>query len=312
MSADEIAEVVADLRAGRVHNILPNDRDVFDWAMDRFEGDHGPVVDATALFRRYVIDNTRPIDLYEEFSCVAPPWDSALICFQNTFGNVWVTQMWSLDGQDATDVQKHEAKGLWRWKTTNPVDWDQVRWTVHCLVWIGGHSIGDGDDDRQARPGQFLRIKTGGPVHLQQLAVYEDGTPADIHWVELHSKFPSADLVNQLFVALGALTFMNCRNVELVEPNRQRAERRRLERLGVRMHTINVFPAGATTRGLRQPGDGVPLGTVRGHMAHYGPEYGKGLLFGKHAGRFWIPMHARGAKEHGEVEHDYVIRDEAG
>jgi hypothetical protein len=308
--ADEIAEVVADLRTGRVRNILTDDTTgVFEWAMDRLANDRGPVVDATALFRRYVIDNTKPIDMYEEFSCVAPPWTDALICFQNTFGNVWVTQTWSLDAE--TDPLAHQGP-MWQWETTNGVDWDRVRWTVHCLVWIGGHSIGAGDDDTGARPGEWLRIKTGGPVHLQQIAVYEDGTPADIHWVELHPKFPSAELVNQLFVALGALHFMNARNVALVEPDRPRAERRRLERLGVRMHTINVFPAGASTKGGGASGGGVPLGTVRGHMAHYGPEFGKGLLFGRHAGRFWIPMHARGSKEHGEVEHDYVIRDETG
>jgi hypothetical protein len=39
----------------------------------------------------------------------------------------------------------------------------------------------------------------------------------------------------------------------------------------------------------------------------YGPAYGKGLLFGKFEGRFWVPQFARGSKEFGETVKDYRL-----
>lgn len=40
--------------------------------------------------------------------------------------------------------------------------------------------------------------------------------------------------------------------------------------------------------------------------------HGRGLLFGKLAGRFWIPQHARGDREHGESVADYALQPSAG
>jgi hypothetical protein len=114
-----------------------------------------------------------------------------------------------------------------------------------------------------------------------------------------------------LLVFLQTLNFMNCRNVEIVEPKRSRPERRRLQKMGASViHTLNVFPVGRSsrTRGPKREGPGVPITTVRGTFHHYGPEYGKGLLFGKIAGRFWVPQHARGTAALGESLHQYVLR----
>jgi hypothetical protein len=52
---------------------------------------------------------------------------------------------------------------------------------------------------------------------------------------------------------------------------------------------------------------GVPLTSVVGHFARYGVD-GRGLLFGKYAGRFWIPQHARGKKELGVNVNDYDLK----
>jgi hypothetical protein len=49
---------------------------------------------------------------------------------------------------------------------------------------------------------------------------------------------------------------------------------------------------------------------VRGSYHRYGPEYGRGLLFGKYAGRFWVPPHVRGSREAGEVVQTYIVGDE--
>lgn len=51
----------------------------------------------------------------------------------------------------------------------------------------------------------------------------------------------------------------------------------------------------------------MPRHVCRGHFAEYGPEFSKGLLFGKYAGRFFIPPHLKGDKKNGIVEKDYAI-----
>jgi hypothetical protein len=80
--------------------------------------------------------------------------------------------------------------------------------------------------------------------------------------------------------------------------------------MGVQVQTIVVRPVGSRARSAATgAGDGAaPLSTVRGHFSHYGPKYGKGLLFGKIAGRFWIPMQARSGAGSDEPRKDYVLK----
>lgn len=181
-----------------------------------------------------------------------------------------------------------------RWQTAEAVDWAEVRWVIVATVWLGGRSD------------QVGAVATTGPVHMWRFAVREGGEPADLNWVQLMPEYPRENWDMAHVTLLGALNFCACRNVELVEPLRPRAERRRIARTGVTVNVISVFPVGRATRGGGRSGAGVPLSSVRGHFAEYGVN-GKGLLFGKLSGRFWIPQHARGSKELGESEHSYRL-----
>jgi hypothetical protein len=72
---------------------------------------------------------------------------------------------------------------------------------------------------------------------------------------------------------------------------------------------IHVRPISNSYRGKGKESvafGSVPLHSVRGHFAEYGTN-GRGKLFGKYSGRYWIPAHARGSSEHGEVEQSYVM-----
>jgi hypothetical protein len=83
-----------------------------------------------------------------------------------------------------------------------------------------------------------------------------------------------------------------------------------MQRSGVEVSEIHVRPISKSYRSTnRGPAmsPGVPLSTVRGHHAHYGPKYGRALLFGKYEGRFWIPQHARGSEILGSHEQEYVV-----
>lgn len=279
MSADAIAKVVSDLRAGRVKQLQP-----LPVSFD------GPVVDATAIYHSLVARD-EPIMIYEDHPCIAPPWEDALICYANEHGNV-IVMLATTTTPDHPDLSGD-------WETADEVDWNLVRWRLHTYLFLGGRSKTLG------------AIITGGPVHMWQFAIYESGEPADLHWVQLSDTYPMSHWDMAHLVLLGALNFMNCRNVELVEPRRPRAEARRIARTGVTVSTINVFPVGRSTRSDRaSESTGVPLTSVRGHFARYGPEYGRGLLFGKYAGRYWVPQYARGSAEHGESEHNYNLRAE--
>lgn len=295
-AAEAIANVVADIKHGRISipGERPVPRDLLSQWLDSDDIQDAITVDASALYRT-IQPSTSLVDLYGDHQCIAPPWDKAYLGFENRHGNVIVSQMFVKDSERHGPITPAD-----RWDTENPVDWDEVRWIVGCIIWVGGRSNTTG-----------RAIATSGPVYMEQYAIYPDGAPADIHWTQFFDGWDANASEMHMRINLGVLNFMNCRNVDIVEPTRPRPERRRIERTGVRVHTINVFPVGKATRGSRRDGDGVPLHSVRGHFALYGPEHGRGLLFGKHAGRFFRPQHARGAADHGEIEHDYVLRADA-
>lgn len=287
-SGVEIAEAVRDLRAGIV-GYPHKDSRVFNTALSLAKHG-GPVVDVTQIYHS-LADSPKPVYLYEDHPNIAPPWRSAFISYVNEHGNVVIMHLFS------EEIEKGDRTERW---SDEKIDWSKVRWVTQITVWVGGKSV---------KLNQLFPVI--GPLHTWFYATYEKGEPADIRWVRLVPGYPMErwDMAN--CVMLGALNYMNCRNVEIVEPTRPRAESRRIARTGTRVHVINVFPVGKSTRSAGKGTNnncGVPLTSVRGHFSCYGPDYGKGLLFGKLAGRFWIPQHARGDKVLGESKHDYVLR----
>lgn len=287
MSGDTlIGRMVTDLRLGRYHNLSNQPRE----RMNYFTAiaATAPIINATAVYES-IIAKHEPVYLYEDHPCIAPPWDRAVIAYVNKFGNVHCMLLAVADRRRGDEMPT--------WETDNVVDWDRVRWEIHVAVFLGGMTTTE-----------HRHIDTQGPGIFYSWAVYEDGTPADLHWFDIIDQSP--DLWNNCaLTTLAVLNFMNCRNVQLVEPKLERAERRRLDRQGVKMNILSVYPAGMSSRSTKRRDDplGVPLSTVTGHFAKYGPEFGRGLLFGKYAGRFWIPQHAKGAREHGMNVNDYEL-----
>jgi hypothetical protein len=288
MTAEPIGAVIGDIRAGRVKHHVP-DPVINRTLLDRARAQQ-PVVDTTAIYRA-LLDRAAGdgINLYDDFPSVTSPWDDALLCYINDHGNVLALQVRQIPWDDGP-----------RWDTDNPVDWDRVRWMIETTIWIGGQS-GDG------KP-----MPTSGPVHLLQHAVYSDGAPADMHWVALLGRHDEETWQMPLAVLNASLNFLACSNVEVAEPARPFPVRRRLRQQRVQVQTIVVRPPGKRRDGATaaaRPVDALdtPLTSVRGSFGHYGPAYGRGLLFGKLAGKFWRPAHARGVGE-GHEQKDYVLR----
>lgn len=294
--AEEIAAVVADLRAGRIQ--LPDERlpaEAVDVFTARVRAPQ-PVVDVTAIYRSMTERvTTVGANVYEDFPSVVSPWDEALICYVNQHGNVIVLQASRRDWQPEM-----------RWDTDNDVDWDRVRWLTTAVVWVGG------------RDGTGRAVPTAGPTHLMEHAVYGDGSAADLHWQQLIAGRLKLEVWELPTLVLNAtFNFLSCVNVEAAEPRRPFPVRRRLRRHRVAVQTIVVRPPGkrtaaaaSTGRDLRPVDDlDAPLTSVRGTFAHYGPQWNAGLLFGKYAGKFWRPPHARGQRgDAGPDPRDYLLK----
>lgn len=195
MSAEDIAKVVSDLREGRVRALGPTsdperqEADVKIHALARALIMKPVVVDATAIYNSLVAKD-EPIQIYEDHPCIAPPWEEAAICYRNEHGNVIVMH--------ASVMPFDPKKPPWDdMADTHTVEWDRVKWRLDTFVWLGGRSQG------RACP-------TAGPAHMWQFAIYPDGAPADLHWVQLVPEYPMThwDMAN--LVLLGALNFMNC------------------------------------------------------------------------------------------------------
>jgi hypothetical protein len=285
-SAEAIAKVVADLRAGRIFDVY--DAGLYATEIQDFES--AVVVDATAVY--YDLLKRKGVNLYDHR--LAPVWPNSLICYRNEHGNGIVTHA------EAVPLAEWDSTGD-RWETNleHTIDWDRVRW-VYLFTIFSGHRA----------QGNTVAVPTAGPLHMWRAAVYGDGEIADLRWVavsrdpDLNERWDMAQLIT-----LGAINLGNCVNVELMEPKRSRHAQRRLDRSGVRVSELHVRPISKSYRGRRdgrEPLGTVPIHSVRGHFAEYGVN-GRGLLFGKYAGRYWIPAHARGNPEHGQVEQSYQV-----
>jgi hypothetical protein len=116
-----------------------------------------------------------------------------------------------------------------------------------------------------------------------------------------------------IYAAVSTLELMSCSNVGLApRPFNPEQVRRAAKRFGevpggYRYHVLVVRPPGARSSTPGQEIGTMPRHVCRGHFAEYGPQFGKGLLFGKHAGRFFIPPHLRGDEKNGIVEKDYAV-----
>lgn len=286
-SGEAIAAVVSDLRRHRVKPTIPIAQvSALMGPKGALAGD--PVVDATSIFRS-LVNEGKDFDLYG--NNVAPPWASAAIGFQTIYGAAIVVDLFVSRPESVEQWQPGDIDDTMH--GTHAIEWDRVESVLHATLWLGGRSSAGAP------------ITTTGPFHGWKIPIYPGGEMADVRWQQL--KAVDEEVTNSaLTVLLATFNFLNCRNVHLVEPHRPRAMQRRIGRFGFQVSELSVSPLGRTTRS--EPSGNtitLPLHSVRGHFAEYGTN-GKGLLFGKYDGRFWIPQHARGSVEVGVVAQEFT------
>lgn len=286
VAAEKVGHMIQQMKAGNIsvpREDEPMVRALMGNYIERMKSGqivYGEIVDMTAIYEEFTSGDTG-YHLYED-SMMCPPLDEATFCYYSAEAGYTVAI------GSSSYVKGTEQFNYFVWQSDptveHVIDWDSVKWITTTSLWVFA------DDKRMVV----------GPVMSWRFAVNEDGTTQDIHWI--NSK-PALDMHiwdNALTVYMQSVTWLNCRNVELVSPIRPRAERRRVERYNVDVKEMYVRPIGKTYQGQgSKVGDAaVPLHTVRGHRAKYGIE-GRGLLFGKISGVFWIPMTVRGRRENG-------------
>lgn len=297
MSAEAIARVVADIRDQQFDTYFEADHIVTRHCVDMARV--APIIDATTIFHHHTVGKAK-YNYYEDYNPTLLPWPIFTLAWENSYGNVHILQILGVEkGESWKDTQC--------WETEHISDWnEEVEYAFDAILWSGGISRG-------------RKQKTAGPIYMFQIATDAVGTILDVHWVDFLARYDAnqSEFLREVgmydacvLTLFETLKFLNCRNVDIVEPKRERHERKRIQRLGLRVYNINVFPVSKSYQSIKgQPqGLGTPLTSVRGHFAHYGPEYGRALLFGKYSGRFWIPQHARGSEKYGETQHDYMLR----
>jgi hypothetical protein len=260
----------------------------------------GPIVDITTVERAWAV--TGEIDPYE-LACLLPPWSVACVAFTNRKNNVIAALTIAFPWEELTNTARlNTLFGPWESEHGHSLEAaDQV---IEMWLYLGGR-------DESGRP-----FPTSGPFHLYRAAIDSDGRLLDMHWVDMTAGiYPPTKTAWDASILLSVFNLMNCRNVELMEPQRKRSRRREEARLGIRTHVIGIRPVGRSTRSAgsdrADPWIG-PLHSVRGHMAHYGDccpgrHQAKGKLFGRTTGRFWIPQHARGSAQVGHVDQAFNV-----
>lgn len=301
MTADHVAAAVADLVAQRHMDTMRGDpplianmlgaesfRDLERASLDHAR-DEGVVVDIGSVLATF----TESVSPYDQV--MLPVWSSALIGYHRHADDVtgeWVTRVGIAQCFTPDQVDQRA-----QWESKDPEDhtftWAEVAHVHRLLEYVFSPQTPRGR----------------GPVCLTQCAVTPEGQVLDMMWTDIE---PGTHLRSNLAVVwMMTLDLLACRNVSVREPHRDRATARRVARAlpGTRVSELAITRSGAWTRGRMgdaMPIDATPLHTVRGHFAEYGAN-GKGLLFGRIAGRFFIPQHARGSAEHGRTEQHVTV-----
>lgn len=109
-------------------------------------------------------------------------------------------------------------------------------------------------------------------------------------------------------LAVATLSFMHCKNIKLADEVTTRAERRRLQKIGLGpvYKVLNLHAMGRQQSAGGESGGSrlTRLHLVRGHFATWTDS---APLFGKYTGTWWVPAHGRGRAEIGTVAKAYAI-----
>lgn len=117
-----------------------------------------------------------------------------------------------------------------------------------------------------------------------------------------------------LLPCLMSVCFMHVKNVTLERVEQPiKLQKKAKKRYGEPLCDYHVLQVNPFKKVLETEGRSVQTGirqalsVCRGHFHCYGEKYGKGKLFGKYSGEYWIPDHLRGSIEFGMKDKGYKV-----
>jgi hypothetical protein len=128
------------------------------------------------------------------------------------------------------------------------------------------------------------------------------------HFELLHDSARTA--FNAIAITLHVCTARNVALHECTAPRGPRSARNAKvphENSGNRFYGLILNDPRYRPGAAGNPDGSMPLHVRRGHWAHYGAQYGRGLLFGKLSGRFWVPDIEVGDEHNGSIAKDWII-----
>jgi hypothetical protein len=165
-----------------------------------------------------------------------------------------------------------------------------------------------------------------GPTQDWKVALDEDGAvagaeeqllPGQEKRISSATAYPSGRvrLEQNIFAPFHmALALLHCKNVELetskpAAPLSKKWKKKTGNALVEWTNVVVQVPGRVVRRapGVQHAESDQRLHIVQGHFSEYGERYGKGKLFGRLEGRYWVPSHVRGNAEVGTLAHDYKL-----
>lgn len=299
--------VTDQIRNGALKDLRPKLRTGFELLADE-----AVVVDVTNVYES-VRTIAEPKGLYD-LPCAAPPYPIMTCEYRQRNGQQMCIAAMSDDGPftlDGETIGEISGENGYRstdtlWISDNQPDadaWARTRW-LWSLYLFGGMSG-----------------KVVGPMTRVRAALDEWGQLRDVEYCVYVKNVDHGTMIQNPFVVfMTAINFMQCANIHTVyhEPDDKLARKHRRKGRapkGLRgWHTIELKP-GPGQRERSGPTDFSALTahhTVHACFHHYGDccpgaHAPKGLFFGKHTGRYWVPGHARGNRGAGQIDKDYKL-----
>ena len=240
---------------------------------------------------------------YNDFPNIAPPLSPMFVEFRVST-NDWVDGYpieWgglftTVAGDSARRILEHAP----HWCDGMQVRYSQVEW-LHMVEMF-------------AYVRRAVRLIATALVPVDEFGQIPEG--AHVVTTGATKDVPEGQLIDAgkaLMPMLLAISFMHCKNVaqrEVQQPMFERQVwRKKHGRPLVRYRMLDIDPMRKvlkTEGGSDEVGLKKALHICRGHFATYGKD-GKGKLFGKHEGTFWVPQHVKGSAKQGTVVKDYRV-----
>lgn len=254
----------------------------------------------------YSFPDGKQWDFGKDIPSIAPPFEKFFIEWQSQVGREgcpYQTEGVFFHACDSKDWMK--LCELYRIPTKRMVLSDnehaESRWFVMCSLFGSRNGVPESH-------AQGLMVYVKGDGDLGTIAIHANMSLPEPYRSSPEFAFAAAT------PAFLAISFTHCKNVITTDATATDGPPakwlRRMKQPALRYSTINIEPmkqvlrteGQSETTGLKKA-----LHICRGHFRTYN-EAGPGLFGRGQHGTFWVPMHRRGSKDHGEVVATYNVK----